>query len=166
MRSPDAVDYSIPVLQWLKETTTDRANSGNHQGEALGSFKMEDHTFADLSVRLGVQYRFVHQGQCEHVLKFERVRVAGSLWKQPTDGDGNMFRYEMNYPVTTYTLKPRAQKCGVCTLYAAKYAVHDSAILIETPAFLCEICFDSLHRDASGNIILEVGPKFQVESFP
>jgi snRNA-activating protein complex subunit 3 len=40
----------------------------------LTSRKMEETTFQELTVRIGVPYIYVHQGNCEHMLIVSDVR--------------------------------------------------------------------------------------------
>lgn len=60
-------DYGEVIDRWAKE----------HPQMNLGPFEhrsMEDSTVADLEIRLGYPYVFMHLGSCEHLITFVDAR--------------------------------------------------------------------------------------------
>lgn len=60
------------VIEWVNEK-----NRFTQPGLGIFSSKsMSDQTFNDLTIRLGAQYLFVHQGNCEHIVVFTDLRYS------------------------------------------------------------------------------------------
>jgi hypothetical protein len=70
MRSPEAIDYSKPILQWLQdENRFLHSNLGLFQSK-----KMNETLLEDLHLQLNKPYLFVHQGNCSHFIIFRELR--------------------------------------------------------------------------------------------
>eukprot|EP01134_Creolimax_fragrantissima_P000599 CFRG0599T1 len=156
MRKVEAIDYSANVIAWIEENDTRMQKYGDRNGN-VHSRTMENTTFSDITVRLGVSYVFVHQGSCEHMVKFEAVHI----YDPSVD-----FRFESNYPVLTFLHIGQPQKCNVCGLFVAKQVTYDNNLVPNNPTFFCEYCFDPLHHGEDGNLLSAAGPDFQVYPYP
>jgi hypothetical protein len=71
MRSPEAIDYSKPILQWLQdENRFLHSNLGLFQSK-----KMNETLLEDLHLQFNKPYLFVHQGNCSHFIIFRELRL-------------------------------------------------------------------------------------------
>jgi len=81
MRSPKAMDYSRTIMEWAN-----LHERFKHPGVGIGmtAKRMEAVTFDQLGINLGTQYLLCHQGNCEHVMVFDEVRLfhAGDVQNQ------------------------------------------------------------------------------------
>ena len=105
------------------------------------SAAMQDVTLAELAVSISRpgRYLYVHAGACEHVLVFEDVRL-----KHADDPDVDAA------PATLPPRHPRLEKCCVCMVRPAVKVSFDDVSAPESPALLCDACFDDLHLDSAG----------------
>ena len=105
------------------------------------SAAMQGMTLAELVVSISRpgQYLYVHAGACEHVLVFEDVRL-----KHADDPD------VAAAPATLPPGHPRLEKCCVCMVRPAVKVSFDDVSAPESPAFLCDACFDDLHLNSVG----------------
>ena len=81
MRSPDAVDYSVPLLDYQEKDALAAPGAPvemNISGKGFTGRDMRGVTFADVPLTVGKAYVMTHQGKCEHKwrgrcgLRFER----------------------------------------------------------------------------------------------
>ncbi|KAK3009536.1 hypothetical protein RJ639_014636 [Escallonia herrerae] len=130
LREPSAIDYSKPILDWLRESKKDALEkwecilSGEiprKRKEVLGSgmepklpqfkaVKMHKTRFCDLSFRIGSGYLYCHQGACKDVIVIRDMRLI-----HPED-----VQNRAAYPVCTFQLKMRLQKCCLQDLQSGK----------------------------------------------
>lgn len=89
----------------------------------------------DVNTKLGSKYVFVHKGNCEHILKFNRLQLVSS--EAP--------KYNQ-----LFLGKTRKRKCKICQLYVATKVTFDDVLAPESPCYFCEDCYTSLHYDSSG----------------
>lgn len=67
MRDPLAKDYGHVIETWAKQNPQIKLGPFEHR-------LMEDCTIADLEIRLGFPYVFIHLGSCEHLITFLEAR--------------------------------------------------------------------------------------------
>jgi len=96
---------------------------------------METTHFGDLSVKIGAQYLYCHNG-CEHILVVENVRGYSS----------QIDNYD-SFPVLLYQNKVRRLKCFVCKYLPGRVVTSDDALTCENPCLFCDVCFACLHPD-------------------
>ncbi|KAJ3149514.1 hypothetical protein HDU86_006919 [Geranomyces michiganensis] len=99
--------------------------------------EMDQTAFADLTVRFGRKYLFVHQGDCEHAVVFgSSVRVAEGV------------EAAARYPIKTFerdlTYKDRA-KCQVCLRRKAQWVTTDDPRAHFDYTRWCTDCFARFH---------------------
>lgn len=70
VRRPENIDYS----QAIKHEVAAAAQ--------CPTLKMEETLFSDLRIRLGAQYLYQHQGNCEHILVVNDVRYESSTLEE------------------------------------------------------------------------------------
>ncbi|KAK7287163.1 hypothetical protein RIF29_00253 [Crotalaria pallida] len=95
----------------------------------------------DLRFRLGAGYLYCHQGDCNHTLVIRDMRLL-----HPDD-----VQNRAAYPIITFQLKLRFQKCSVCKIFRATKVTVDDKWTPENPCFFCDDCFALLHLDEDGS---------------
>ncbi|KAI3669633.1 hypothetical protein L6452_40941 [Arctium lappa] len=155
LREANAIDYSKPILDWLKvseKTALEKWEciiSGElqqKQKEFLGSgngpklprlkaLPMQATCFCDLRFRLGAGYLYCHQGDCKHVMVIRDMRLI-----HPQD-----VHNRAAYPLIMFQSKVRFQKCSSCKIYKAVKVTVDDKWAPENPCYFCGICYYMLH---------------------
>lgn len=57
------------------------------------------------------------------------------------------------YPITTFQLKLRYQKCSVCKIFRATKVTVDDKWAAENPCYFCNECFNLLHVAEDGSLL-------------
>lgn len=109
-------DYSDKLLGWA--TAPPRFGT-----------KMDETIFNDLSVRLHEPYWLLHEGNCEHFVVFDEIR----LWHADDPAKG--------YPLTLQITPPQLDICRACSKVPAVQAVVGDIRLGESPSLLCGPCW-------------------------
>ncbi|KAK1392293.1 snRNA transcription factor [Heracleum sosnowskyi] len=155
LRDASAIDYSKPILDWLEDSKKEahekweyilsgklqpkqKALMDNKNKENLPQFKaceMHEKQFCDLNFRLGAEYLYCHQGDCQHTIVIRDMRLI-----HPED-----IQDRCAYPVVTFQFKPRIRKCSVCQIFRAKLVTVDDKWAGENPCYFCDICYYMLH---------------------
>ncbi|CBI33274.3 unnamed protein product, partial [Vitis vinifera] len=163
LRDPSAIDYSKPIFDWLRNSKDDalekweciisgdlqqkqKALLGDPTISHLPHFKavdMHKTRFCDLQFRLGAGYLYCHQGDCRHTIVIRDMRLF-----HPEDvGD------RAAYPILTFQLKSRVQKCCVCKIYRATKVTVDDKWAPENPCYFCDNCYFLLHYSEDGSLL-------------
>ncbi|XP_008459095.1 snRNA-activating protein complex subunit isoform X1 [Cucumis melo] len=162
LRNPSAIDYSKPILDWLRNSedearkkweciiTGELQQKNSVVGEVsdlhvphFRSVSMSKVRFCDLKFRLGAGYLYCHQGDCKHTIVIRDMRLI-----HPED-----VHDRAAYPIVTFQLRTRAQKCDVCNIYRAKKFTLDDKWAQENPCYFCEDCYFLLHYSKEGNLL-------------
>ncbi|KAI0305718.1 snRNA-activating protein of 50kDa MW C terminal-domain-containing protein [Multifurca ochricompacta] len=118
---------------------------------ARGS-KIHDTPFSSLSLRLNHPYWLVHQGNCEHFLVIDQIRLL-----HPHDPPSG-------YPLTTQITPPLIGNCRVCTKVPAVYSVVGDVRLGESPCILCAPCWRNMGmpkgKDSDSVVVIPL-PKYE-----
>ncbi|BBN00664.1 snRNA-activating protein complex subunit 3 [Marchantia polymorpha subsp. ruderalis] len=163
MRHPKALDYSLPIRNWVREQA-----EVIEKWKALGGVdlrkrrwlglpscpraknpptflhnRMEDVCFADLECRIGAQFLYCHQGGCKHTMIIRDMRLA-----HPED-----VQNAAAYPVLRYVHKLRHRKCSICCIYQARKVTVGDKLAPESPCFFCENCYYLLHYSNDGSLL-------------
>ncbi|PSS32839.1 SnRNA-activating protein complex subunit like [Actinidia chinensis var. chinensis] len=164
LRDPSAIDYSKPILDWLKNSKDEalkkwecivsgemkqkqKALLGSASISNLPQFKavdMDKMRFCDLRFRLGAGYLYCHQGDCKHVIVVRDMRLI-----HPED-----VQNRATYPITTFQLKLRFRKCSVCKIYRAEKVTVDDKWAPMNPCYFCKNCYYMLHY-ANGALLYD-----------
>ncbi|KAI8587361.1 snRNA-activating protein of 50kDa MW C terminal-domain-containing protein [Geranomyces variabilis] len=141
LRDPDAEDYSLPIRTWASA-----APPGSKRGDTAMSMKEMEHTmFADLTVRCGRSYLFVHQGNCEHAVVFgSSIRACGDV-----EGAVDTARYPIQTFVRDLETKGRL-KCQVCMRRKAEWVTTDDPRAHFDNTRWCNDCFTRFHLLSDG----------------
>ncbi|WJX91456.1 hypothetical protein P8452_73232 [Trifolium repens] len=161
LRDPSATDLTKPILDWLRNSKEEAQKkweyiiNGELQhkqkavvGEAsvshlprFASVEMHKIYFCDLSFRLGAGYLYCHQGGCTHTLVIRDMRLIHA------DDVHN----RAVYPIVTFQLKVRFQKCSVCKIFRATKVTVDDKWTPKNPCYFCDECFSLLHLAEDGS---------------
>ncbi|TKY53882.1 snRNA-activating protein complex subunit [Spatholobus suberectus] len=161
LRDPSAIDLTRPILDWLQHSKEEaqkkweyiitgelqkkqKAIMGEESVSQLPHFRsLEMHKirFCDLSFRLGAGYLYCHQGDCTHTLVIRDMRLI-----HPDDVHNRAL-----YPIITFQLKLRFQKCSVCKIFRATKVTVDDKWTPENPCYFCDECFSLLHLAEDGS---------------
>lgn len=57
------------------------------------------------------------------------------------------------YPILTFQLKSRVQKCCVCKIYRATKVTVDDKWAPENPCYFCDNCYFLLHYSEDGSLL-------------
>ncbi|KAF8274461.1 snRNA-activating protein of 50kDa MW C terminal-domain-containing protein [Lactarius quietus] len=125
-----------------------------HVSEPLSKgVKMRDTSFSSLSLRLNHPYWLVHQGNCEHFLIVDQIRLLHP--HDPRSG----------YPLTTQITPPLLGNCRACAKVPAVYSVVGDIRLGESPCLLCTPCWRSMGmpkgQDANAVMVIPL-PKHEL----
>lgn len=100
-------DVCRGIIDWVDE--------GERYTEVgLGIYKscaMENTTFNEINVRIGVPYLYVHRGSCQHLITVTQLRLSHDL------DNSNL----NDYPLRIFQSKVKSRKCRICDLSPAKY---------------------------------------------
>lgn len=163
LRDPSAIDYSIPIFDWLKNCKNEATEkwdfiiSGElkkRQRELLGdvdisnlpNFKaayMHKTRFSDLRFRLGAGYLYCHQGNCKHIMVIRDMRLV-----HPED-----VQNQADYPLHTFQLRPRHRKCSACKIFQATKVTVDDKWAEKNPSYFCIKCYYLLHYKEDGSLL-------------
>jgi snRNA-activating protein complex subunit 3 len=144
MRSPDAVDYSEPLLDYQKKdglTAPGAPVEMNMSGKGFTAQDMHGVKFADVPLHIGKSYVMTHQGKCEHKWRVRDVRLPHN----EDDTAHDMF------PLVLREGRVFRRGCGVCGVFDSAFVTYSDRMASESPAFFCKICYDTVHCDAQGN---------------
>lgn len=165
LRDPDAVDYSEPIFDWIRNSKKEalekwdwilsgplqpkeKALFGDTKTSHLPNFKAVDMhkvRFCDLSFRLGAGYIYCHQGDCKHFMVLRDMRLI-----HPEDEQNRAA-----YPVLMFQLKTRFEKCSVCRIYRATKVTVEDKWAPENPSYFCDNCYHLLHYNEDGSLLYE-----------
>ncbi|KAI9206980.1 snRNA-activating protein of 50kDa MW C terminal-domain-containing protein [Polychytrium aggregatum] len=132
MRCPGALDYSKNIIDWMHE---------QEGRQPLVARSMDGVRIDQLTIRLRCPYLYAHQGNCEHVLIFDSVRVVS----------GDMPRDAQDYPVVVFTTRPRHPGCYGCEKSPARWISYDDIHADRNPFMWCDHCFNHFHFNANGS---------------
>lgn len=75
------------------------------------------------------------QGNCKHIIVIRDMRLIHS----------EDIHNRAAYPIVTFQLKHRPQKCNVCKIYLATKVTVDDKWAQENPCYFCDYCYSLLH---------------------
>ena len=161
LRDKENADYGRPIAEWSERIRRglrigsgsgggdedDGRSSGGRgclgRGNLLGPYgtgDMSQTRFADLTIRLGVMYAYLHQADCEHRFVFSEIRAVSR------GDDANRLRY----PLVLFRTKSVSRKCDACGLFPGVLITYDDRYAPRVPAYWCRECYDMFHFGVSG----------------
>nr|GEZ06422.1 hypothetical protein [Tanacetum cinerariifolium] len=155
LREAGAIDYSKPILDWLRESKKtaqekwecitsgsllpkEKEFLGSGNGPKMPQFKahsMQKTRFCDINFRLGAGYLYCHQGECKHLMVIRDMRLI-----HPED-----VQNRAAYPLILFQSKLRFQKCSCCKIFKAVKVTTDDKRAPENPCYFCDVCYYMLH---------------------
>jgi len=112
--------------------------------EGLRSAPMAASPLASLRLRLGATYIFVHQGSCEHMLRFSDVRQPSAAERAAGAAA---------FPKCERRVARAHRRCTLCEATTASALVSGSPLTPESPCYLCQECFQRLHYSREGALL-------------
>ncbi|KAK9671364.1 hypothetical protein RND81_12G025000 [Saponaria officinalis] len=162
MRDSNAIDYSEPILDWLKNSKEEALAKWDYILSGVGkarkvlldnkpvsklpnfrSVDMDKTRFCDLGFRLGAGYLYCHLGDCKHVIVIRDMRMI-----HPDD-----VQNRAAYPLLVHQAKSVLKKCYVCNVYKATKVTLDDKLAGENPCYFCDTCYFLLHYSKDGNLL-------------
>jgi len=153
LRSSKALDYSEHVMRWANEGERFKAPG---VGMNMTATRMEEVAFRELpGVRIGAQYVLCHQGDCEHIVTFDEIR----LFRHESDHCNRLA-----YPIQLFEGQHSVRKCTICKIHSAKKVTHGDRLAPESPCFFCDECYHNCHykKDNEGKNWVLIYTDFQV----
>lgn len=130
-RTLKAQDYSASIIEWLRK----KGVTNEFHVKSMARTK-----FLDLSIRLGMPYVYIHQGNCEHVFQFNDIRLMTA------DDSQEISTYPMKLTVSFN----KFTQCNVCHTRSVTWQLVNSVVSPCDPAMYCDLCFKMMHYDANG----------------
>nr|TKW18425.1 hypothetical protein SEVIR_5G429900v2 [Setaria viridis] len=109
------------------------------------SERMQTTRFSDLHFRPGAGYLYCHQGSCNHRIVIRDMRLI----HQDDSQD------QADYPLQTFQLQKRLQKCSVCQIYPATKMTVDDKWALNNPCYFCIKCYYLLHYKEDNTLLYE-----------
>lgn len=160
-RNPENIDYADKIREWIRKAPGSRGakylcESREYAGASL---PMESTCFRDLALKVDLPGVYVHQGECEHLLRIRDARLPHELdaMSQPSGGD-EASTFPMRLPNPHFR---SLRNCFICQQYSAKYICYGDRLGISDPMFFCERCYRAAHFNAKGELIYR-----DFQSFP
>ncbi len=94
-------------------------------------------TFNELTIRLGEEYLYLHQLDCEHSIVFTRMRIVSPAERRRLT--------PASFPRLTRQHKGNRRSCIGCVWNPATIAVLADKLAPSHPAFYCNDCAHGLH---------------------
>lgn len=123
-----------------------------------------DTPLESLAIRLNKPYHLLHQGNCEHFLVFDQIRLhhpsdppvihTNSAEAASTDAS-------TPYPLTLQITPPLLQLCRACLKAPALLSIVGDIRLGESPCMLCRVCWRAM-GDGDEEVIVAPLPSYEI----
>ncbi|KAJ8540692.1 hypothetical protein ON010_g12536 [Phytophthora cinnamomi] len=144
-RVPGNVDYSEQIVRWIRAKPERVAKFGTFADGCRVAHSLHSSTFADLELHIDVPGVYIHQGECEHLLRLRDARLPHELDAPKSDGI---------FPLRLPNLLNRPlRNCLVCQHYTAKYVCYGDRLSMMDPMFFCNRCYRAAHYDSNGKLL-------------
>ncbi|KAI9090807.1 snRNA-activating protein of 50kDa MW C terminal-domain-containing protein [Phlyctochytrium arcticum] len=136
-RDPDAEDYSLPILEWLNDSSrVARYNLPN-----MSTVTQSSTCLTDLPVVLHKKYLFQHQGSCEHIFTISA--------RTPLKSNDDFKTYPRMSMIKRQFV--RMLFCQVCFETKAGWITIDDMRADRNPCLWCPKCYDLFHFQSDGS---------------
>jgi len=137
-------DYADKLVQHLKMT-----NSTTQIKKAKTT--MHDTPFSSLQLQINAPYWLLHQGNCEHFIMIDQIRLKHST--DPATG----------YPLTIYQTPVSLDNCQACTKTPAAWSIVGDVRLETSPCLLCSSCWECMgDADEEEDVLVVPLPKYRL----
>ncbi|KAJ7703027.1 snRNA-activating protein of 50kDa MW C terminal-domain-containing protein [Mycena rosella] len=137
-------DYADKLIQHLQTIPKDAAPIKK------APTSMYDTTLASLSLRVGEPYWLLHQGNCEHFIVVDQIRL-----QHPSDPPAG-------YPLTLQITPPVLDVCRGCAKAPAVWSVVNDERLGESPCPLCGPCWMGMGDPKNDKVVVVPFPKYEL----
>ncbi|EGZ29885.1 hypothetical protein PHYSODRAFT_552967 [Phytophthora sojae] len=144
-RAPGSVDYSEQIVRWIRAKPERESKFGAFAEGDRVARSLHSCTFADLELHVDVPGVYIHQGECEHLLRLRDARLPHELDAPKSD---NIFPLRLPNP-----LNRPLRNCLICQHYTAKYVCYGDRLSMMDPMFFCNRCYRAAHYDANGKLL-------------
>ncbi|GAA6023091.1 hypothetical protein JCM11491_002330 [Sporobolomyces phaffii] len=126
----------------IEQEAKDREHADPHKPKFVGGSPMHQTKLADLALRVGQPYWFVHQGNYEHVWTVDAIR-----WRHPFDPPLTAPTSTHPYPLTLALSRQLASRCHICDKDPGALVIMNDFSASENPSLACYACLDYLHPE-------------------
>ncbi|KZT26698.1 hypothetical protein NEOLEDRAFT_1146996 [Neolentinus lepideus HHB14362 ss-1] len=138
---PDYADKLLQLLEKSPETRRPSLKKGS---------SIYDTQFSTLTLRLNEPYWLLHQGNCEHFLVVDQIRLLHP--DDPTSG----------YPLTVQITPPLLDLCRACGKVPAVFSIVGDVRLGESPCVLCAPCWRNMGDPQDESVMIVPLPKHEM----
>ncbi|RLN90586.1 hypothetical protein BBJ28_00021736, partial [Nothophytophthora sp. Chile5] len=132
-RSSGSVDYSEQIRAWIQAKPERQAKYGAVGAGDRATRSLHSATFRDLELHVDEPGVYVHQGECEHLIRLRDARLPHELDALSRDG---VFPLRLPNPL------PRILRhCFICQHYSAKFVCYGDRLATMDPMFFCDRCY-------------------------
>ncbi|KAL4146994.1 hypothetical protein PRNP1_010750 [Phytophthora ramorum] len=144
-RVPGSLDYSEQIIRWIQAAPEREAKYGAFLTGKRVAHSLHSSTFADLELHIDVPGVYIHQGECEHLLRLRDARLPHEFDAAKSDG---VFPLRLPNP-----LNRTLRNCLICQHYTAKFVCYGDRLATMDPMFFCNRCYRAAHYDTKGNLL-------------
>ncbi|KAL4093420.1 hypothetical protein PRIC1_010854 [Phytophthora ramorum] len=108
-RVPGSLDYSEQIIRWIQAAPEREAKYGAFLTGKRVAHSLHSSTFADLELHIDVPGVYIHQGECEHLLRLRDARLPHEFDAAKSDG---VFPLRLPNP-----LNRTLRNCLICQHY-------------------------------------------------
>ncbi|TDH72370.1 hypothetical protein CCR75_003402 [Bremia lactucae] len=144
-RVPGSLDYSNEIIQWIQAKPERQEKFGAFPIDGPPRPSLHLSTFADLDLLIDVPGVYIHQGECEHLIRLKDARLPHEYDASTSSGIFPLrLPNALNHPL---------RNCLICQNYSAKYVCYGDRLAVVDPMFFCHRCYRAAHYDVNGNLI-------------
>ncbi|KAG7390724.1 small nuclear RNA activating complex, polypeptide 3 [Phytophthora pseudosyringae] len=144
-RVSGSLDYSKQLIRWIRAKPEREAKFGAFSDGDRAPSSLHSSTFADLELYVDLPGAYIHQGECEHLLRLRDARLPHEL---DAPKSGGMFPLRLPNP-----LNRPLRNCLICQNYSAKYVCYGDRLGLVDPMFFCNRCYRAAHYDSEGKLL-------------
>ncbi|KAG2872852.1 hypothetical protein PC115_g24508, partial [Phytophthora cactorum] len=142
-----SLDYSEQIKRWIRAKPERHSKFGAFTDSVRAPRSLHASTFADLELHVDVPGVYIHQGECEHLLRLRDARLPHELDAPKSD---DFFPLRLPNP-----LNRPLRNCLICQNYSAKHVCYGDRMAVMDPMFFCNRCYRAAHYDANGNLLYD-----------
>jgi len=132
------------------------------------STSIYDTHISSLTLRLNQPYYLLHQGNCEHFIVVDQVRLlhpSDPATSSPVPSSSlipaTTPTFTNPYPLTLQVTPPLLPLCRACTKVPAVYSIVGDMRLGESPCVLCRVCWRIMGHGDEGVVVVPL-PRYEL----
>ncbi|OWZ17352.1 SnRNA-activating protein complex subunit 3 [Phytophthora megakarya] len=146
-RAPGSQDYSKQIVRWIRAKLERQTKYGSFADGDQLTRSLHSSTFADLELQVDSPGVYIHQGECEHLVRLRDARLPHELDAAKSTG---IFPLRLPNPLTH-----QLRNCLICQHYSAKHVCYGDRLAVVDPMFFCNRCYRTAHYDTNGNLLYD-----------